>query len=139
MPDVSVVRSAAVPAPIGMYSNAYSVTMGAGDRWVIVAGQVALDGDGRLVGGDDFAGQCHQVYRNIQAVLEGAGATPDDLVSLRTYLTHEDDVAAFFKLREELYPTLFTTAQYPPNTLLVVRRLVRPEFKIEVEALACVK
>jgi enamine deaminase RidA (YjgF/YER057c/UK114 family) len=47
-----------------------------------------------------------------------------------------DDIPGFMKARQDLFPELFPGGVYPPNTLLVVSRLVRPELKVEIEAMA---
>jgi len=59
-----------------------------------------------------------------------------DIVRLQTFLVSADDIPAFMKARQELFPAYFPTGLYPPNTLLVVSRLVRPELRVEVEAMA---
>jgi enamine deaminase RidA (YjgF/YER057c/UK114 family) len=59
-----------------------------------------------------------------------------DIVRLQTFLTRSDDIAGFMKARQEAFPTYFPTKVYPPNTLLVVDRLVRPELLVEIEAMA---
>ena len=62
--------------------------------------------------------------------------TMADVVRLQTFLVSADDIPAFMKARQELFPAYFPTGLYPPNTLLVVSRLVRPELRVEVEAMA---
>jgi len=118
--------------PLGMYSHGMVVR--AGDL-VIVAGQVGLGADGR-VPGDDVISQTKQALENVRAVVEAAGCTMRDVVRLQTFLTRAEDIPGFMKARQELFPTYFPDKVYPPNTLLVVDRLVRPELRVEVEAMA---
>ena len=122
-------------APIGLYSVA---TRAAADKLVFVAGQLSVDGNGASVGQGDFETQMRQVFHNMKAVLEGAGASMDSVAKFTTYVTKPEHLSAFYAERAKLFPKLFSTTHYPPNTLLVVSRLVRPEFLIEVEGTAAV-
>ncbi len=123
---------AAGPAQ-GLYSHAARVEAGA---LYFIAGQVAAGRDGAVVGKGDFERQCRQVFENLGAVLRGLGLGFDDVAKFTTYLVHSQDIERFMKIRGELYPTLFSGKTYPPNTLLVIDRLVKEEFLIEIEAVA---
>ncbi|HSE94374.1 MAG TPA: RidA family protein [Methylomirabilota bacterium] len=118
---------------IGMYSAGFATQPG---RLVFVSGQVAIDGEGRLVGEGDFAAQAGQVFRNLAAVLAAAGCTLKDVVKFGTYLTRAEDFATFTAWRKEHYPRLFPDGVYPPNTGVVVTALARPGLLLEVEAMA---
>jgi enamine deaminase RidA (YjgF/YER057c/UK114 family) len=118
--------------PLGMYSH--GVVSPAGDI-VVVAGQVGMDGQGR-VAGPDVGSQTRQVLENIRAVLAAAGCTMRDVVRFQTFLTRAEDIPAFMQARREAFPSYFPDGTYPPNTLVVVSRLVRPELVVEVEAMA---
>jgi enamine deaminase RidA (YjgF/YER057c/UK114 family) len=118
---------------IGMYSAGFATDPG---RLVFVSGQVAIDGEGRLVGEGDFAAQATQVFRNLTAVLATAGCTLKDVVRFGTYLTRSEDFATFTAWRKEHYPRLFPDGVYPPNTGVVVTALARPGLLLEVEAMA---
>ena len=59
-----------------------------------------------------------------------------DIVRLQTFLTRADDIAGFMKARTEVFPQYFPDRVYPPNTLLIISRLVRPELLVEIEAMA---
>lgn len=121
----------AAPAQ-GLYSHVAKVESG---PLLFVAGQLAVGPDGAVVGEGDFATQFGQVFRNLGDVLAGCGRGFDDVAKFTTYLTRADDIAAFMRLRAALFPTLFAGPAYPPNTLLVVPRLVKEAFLIEVEAI----
>lgn len=118
--------------PLGMYSH--GVEAPAGDL-VVVAGQVGVDGQGQ-VAGPDVASQTRQAFRNIGAVLAAGTCRWSDVVRLQTFLTSPDDIPGFMKAREALFPQLFPGGAYPPNTLLVVSRLVRADLCVEIEAMA---
>jgi len=69
-------------------------------------------------------------------VLEAGGCTMRDVVRLQTFLTSAGDIAGFMKARQEVFPGYFPGGAYPPNTLLVVSGLVRPDLLVEIEAMA---
>jgi enamine deaminase RidA (YjgF/YER057c/UK114 family) len=58
------------------------------------------------------------------------------VIKFTTYLVHSQDIESFMKIRAETFPKLFGGSQFPPNTLLIVDRLVKEEFLIEIEAIA---
>jgi enamine deaminase RidA (YjgF/YER057c/UK114 family) len=118
---------------LGLYSH-LSVA-GAGARLVFVAGQVGTDTDGNCIG-DDFESQMRQTFKNVEVALAAVHSDFTAVTKFTTYLTTPDNIAPFYDVRAALFPTLFPTESYPPNTLLVVQRLVRPELLIEVEAIA---
>jgi enamine deaminase RidA (YjgF/YER057c/UK114 family) len=117
----------------GLYSHAARVP--AGDLYFI-AGQVAVDERGNVVGKHDFEAQFDQVFGNLGVVLEGLGVSFDDVAKFTTYFVHSQDIEKFMKVRAEMFPNLFKGSMYPPNTLLVIDRLVKEEFLIEIEAVA---
>jgi enamine deaminase RidA (YjgF/YER057c/UK114 family) len=118
---------------LGLYSH-LSLTP-AGARLAFVAGQVGTDTNGHCVG-DDFELQMRQTFKNVEVALAAVGADFAAVAKFTTYLTTPDNIGPFYDVRADLFPTLFPSESYPPNTLLVVQRLVRPELLIEVEAVA---
>jgi enamine deaminase RidA (YjgF/YER057c/UK114 family) len=119
--------------PIGMYTAGFAVDPAG---LVFVSGQVAMDGDGRVVGAGDLKAQAAQVYRNLAAVLAEAGCTLRDVVKFTTFLTRSEDWAPFAEWRKAEYPKLFPDGIYPANTGVVVKELARPELLLEIEAVA---
>lgn len=117
--------------PVGMYSHASRV----GDL-LFVSGQLSVDEGGIVVGLDDFDAQMRQVFRNLGAALAGGGTDFGGVAKLTTYLTRAGDIEDFYRVRRELFAELYPEGGYPPNTLLVVDRLVFPECLIEIEAVA---
>ena len=116
----------------GLYSHLSFVP--AGMNLMFVAGQLALAEDGEVVGPGDFRAQFAQVHKNLGDILIGMGVGWNDIVQFRTYLVRSQDIPTFMELRAELFPKLFTTSAFPPNTLLTVDRLVKEEFLFELEA-----
>jgi len=119
-------------APLGMYSHGM---IAPGGELLVVAGQVGMTADGQVALGDVVA-QTKRALENVRAVVEAGGATMRDVIRLQTFLTRADDISGFMKARGELFPEYFPDRVYPPNTLLVVSRLVRPELLVEIEAIA---
>jgi enamine deaminase RidA (YjgF/YER057c/UK114 family) len=119
--------------PAGMYSHVARMAPG---ELAFIAGQVAVDRSGASVGVGDLAAQTNQVFANIGDILKDLGADFEQVVQLTTYLTAADAIPAFMSARSVLFPKLFPGGAYPPNTLLVIDRLVKPEFLIEVAAIA---
>jgi enamine deaminase RidA (YjgF/YER057c/UK114 family) len=101
-------------------------------RTVYIAGQVAFDSAGAVVGKGDFTAQAEQVYRNLERALESVGGTMADLVKTTTFIT---DIKNLPSLREVRSRRL-SRSQPPANTLLQVTSLARPDLLIEVEAVA---
>jgi enamine deaminase RidA (YjgF/YER057c/UK114 family) len=118
----------------GLYSQATLVPAGL-DTYHI-AGQLAVGKDGSIVGAGDFETQFHQVYTNLGDVLEALGENYDSIIVMHTFMVHSQWIPKFMEMREALFPTIFTGPGFPPNTLLLVDRLVKEEFVIEVEAVA---
>jgi len=130
---IEMVKTSGLAAPLGMYSHVSRVST---ETLIYVAGQVATNPQGELVGRDDFPAQMRQVFRNLSAALISANATFAEVVKFTTYMTRETDIEAFMETRKELFAEIYPSGGYPPNTLLVVKRLVKPEFFIEIEAIA---
>jgi 2-iminobutanoate/2-iminopropanoate deaminase len=130
---VKPVTSKALGPTLGMYSHGM---VAPGGEIVVVAGQVGMDRAGRLIGPGDVAAQTTQAFENVRAVLEAAGSAMNRIVRFQTFLTHAADIEGFMRARREVFPGYFPDGVYPPNTLLVVSRLVQPELLVEIEAMA---
>ena len=96
-----------------------------------IAGQVAKDVEGNLVGKGDFEAQIHQVYENLKNIMEEAGGTLQNIVKMTTFLTHYSYIEPYRSVRGKYFPE-----PCPPNTLLIIESLALPDFMIEVEAIA---
>src|SRR4030095_10708326 len=77
-----------------------------------------------------------QAFENVRAVLAAAGCAMTDVVRFQTFLTRADDIDRFMQARREVFPRYFPGGVYPPNTLLIVSRLVEPDLLVEIEAMA---
>ncbi len=100
---------------------------------IYVAGQVAQDPDGKLVGAGDMAAQARQVFANIRDILAVAGATMDDVVKITAYVTDMGKYGEYNAVRAEVFPK----AQMASATV-ASPTLVRDGFLVEVEAIAVV-
>ncbi|MFD1507237.1 RidA family protein [Georgenia yuyongxinii] len=121
------------PEALGTPLGPYSHVSRAGDT-VYVAGQVGVAPDGELAG-EDVMAQTRQAFANIRMALESEGMGLENIARLTTYLVDADDIAPFYEVRAQIFPELFPNGKYPPNTLLVIERLVKPEFRIEIDAI----
>jgi enamine deaminase RidA (YjgF/YER057c/UK114 family) len=113
-------------------ANGYShVVMGTG-RFVAIAGQIALDENGDLVGPGDPAAQAQQVFENLGRCLAAAGATFDDVLKLTFFVTDVGILPAVREARD----AVIDTSKPPASTAVQVASLVLPELLLEVEAYA---
>ena len=132
MPDIKILNPDALGKPLGQYSH---MTRVKASEFLFIAGQVAIK-DGNVVGADDFDAQCVQVFANIEAALKSQGASFANVVEFTTYMVHSQDIPKFMKYRLREFPRLFPSGAYPPNTLLMIDRLVNEAFLIEVQTVA---
>ena len=120
--------------PTAGYSQVAEIGNG---KLVYIAGQVPFDKSGNLVGPEDFLAQAGQVFRNIKAAVEAAGGSFRDVVKLNYFCVESVDpslIPQILKVRDQ-----FVDTKNPPvSTFVVVKRLVRPEWLIEIEAVAVV-
>lgn len=121
----------ALGAPPG-YSQIVEARAG---RLYFIAGQTALDAEGRVVGKGDIAAQAAQVFRNLASALEAVGCTAADLAKLTVFLRDMSDLGAYREARNRFFATV-TPPAAPAITLVEVSRLYGPDFLIEVEAIA---
>jgi enamine deaminase RidA (YjgF/YER057c/UK114 family) len=120
------------PPPAAAYSNIAELDLG-GVRLLVLAGQVALDHDGALVGGDDMREQTRQVFESIGALLAARGATFADVVNIRTYLADMDRLREYGEIRAR-----YLDGARPTSTTVEVTRLFRPGALLEVDITAAV-
>ena len=123
-----------VHAPISDYSHA---CIAESRKTLFIAGQVALDISGNLVGPGNMQAQVKQVLENLKAVLEAGGATFNNIVQTMTFLRNSDTVVQEFReARKALFPQYFTDGVYPPNTILLIPSLYREDLLLEFQATA---
>lgn len=120
-----------VAPPFIHKTTGYSHAVRAGNT-LYIAGQVALDADGNLVGEGDIEAQVAQVWQNLKAVLGHAGGTVEDIVKITVFVTDIASRPAIGAARDAVFPN----GRYPASTFLVVQSLARPELLVEIEAIA---
>jgi enamine deaminase RidA (YjgF/YER057c/UK114 family) len=122
---------ATLPPPVG-YSHIAKVNKG---TMIYLAGQVSSDASGKLVGEGDFEAQAEQVFKNLKIAVEAAGGAMTDIVKLNVYLVAELGQAEVPKLRA-IRDRYVNKEKPPASTLVVVTRLARPGWLVEIEAVA---
>ena len=126
MPEITIQNVEALGKPLGQYSHLTRVKNAS--ETLYIAGMVAAE--------DDFDRQCSGVFAQIEKALASAGASWRSVVQFTTYLVHSQDIPKFMAWRLREFPKLFPDGKYPPNTLLVIDRLVGEQYLIEVQAVA---
>jgi enamine deaminase RidA (YjgF/YER057c/UK114 family) len=132
--EITITNPDGLGKPLGQYSQLTRVKNPS--EWLFIAGQLSTDVAGNIIGADDFDAQCHQVFKNIEAALNSAGAGWGNVVQFTTYLVHSQDIPKFMVYRKREFPKMFPNGKYPPNTLLMVDRLVGEPFLVEVQPVA---
>jgi enamine deaminase RidA (YjgF/YER057c/UK114 family) len=135
MAEIRIVNPESLGKPLGQYSQ---ITRVKASEYLFIAGQVAADRAGNIIGADDFDAQCAQAFANIRTALESCGAGWGNVVQFTTYLVHSQDIPKFMQYRLREFPRMFVNGAYPPNTLLMVDRLVKEAFLLEVQTVAAI-
>jgi enamine deaminase RidA (YjgF/YER057c/UK114 family) len=113
--------------PFANYAHGVEIPPGA--RLVLCSGQLGVGRDGAIPEGVEA--QAHLCFRAIAAILGEAGMTLAHVVRLNAYVTAAEHLSAYMKVRDA-----FVSQPPPASTVIVVQGLARPEFKIEIEAIA---
>ena len=113
-----------------LYSH---VVVASGKSLVFIAGQLARNKDGEIVGRSDMRAQIRQVGENLRIALAAAGAGPEDLVKTTTYVTDIDEFFKYPETRAEIFGQ-----SLPTSTTVEVRRLSHPDLMVEIEAIAVI-
>ena len=126
---VQYLNPPALSAPTG-YTHVVQVH---GGRTIYIAGQVALDKSGNVVGKGDFAAQTTQVFENLKSALAAGGATFDNLVKVTTFVTDLSQMQTLRSIRAKYY------GKNPPaSTLVQITKLANDDLMIEIEAIIVV-
>jgi enamine deaminase RidA (YjgF/YER057c/UK114 family) len=131
LPTIQILNPEALGKPLGQYSQ---ITRVKASEFLFIAGQVGAGKDGKAPA--DFEAQCALVFANIGTALASQGAGFGNIVEFTTYLVHSQDIGRFMTYRTREFPKLFAGGAYPPNTLLIIDRLVQEQFLIEVSVVA---
>lgn len=113
--------------PFARYSHAVEVTAGA--RLLLTSGQLGISAHDAIPEGVEE--QAELCFRAIAACLAEAGMEPADIVRLNAYVTDRAHMAGYMAVRDR-----FVADPPPASTLMIVSGFTRPEFKVEIEALA---
>ena len=125
MADIKISNVEALGKPLGQYSH---MTRVKASEYLFIAGMLAP--------GDGFDAQCSGVFAQIETALKSAGGGWGNVVQFTTYLVHSQDIPRFMQWRLREFPKMFPDGKYPPNTLLVIDRLVQEPFLVEVQTVA---
>ena len=133
--DINIYNPEELGPPLGQYTH---VTRVKANEFLFIAGMLSGDAKGNIIGEGDFDAQTAQVFLNIEAALKSAAASWANVVQFTTYLVHSQDIAKFMAFRLREFPRMFPNGKYPPNTLLMVDRLVKESFLVEVQTIAAI-
>jgi 2-iminobutanoate/2-iminopropanoate deaminase len=114
------------------YTHVVEVTSG---RMVFIAGQVALDAKGNVVGTNDFRAQANQVFENLRTALHSVGADFGDLVKINSYILEMSQLPVLREVRDKYFAGV---DHRPASTLVQVQKLAQDQFLLEIEAVAVV-
>lgn len=130
VPKKEIIRPTAGIHPLP-WPYSHGVKVGSG---LLIAGQVALDENLRIVGPGDAGAQARQTWTNIQTIVEAAGGKIADVVRVTTYVADLADVEAIHTVRREFFPN----GDYPTATVVQVAKLGLPGLLLETEAFAII-
>jgi enamine deaminase RidA (YjgF/YER057c/UK114 family) len=133
--EIKIYNPTELGPPMGQYTH---VTRVKASEFLFIAGMLSGDSAGNIIGAGDFEAQARQVFGNVEAALKSAGATWQNVVQFTTYLVHSQDIPKFMDFRLREFPKMFPDGKYPPNTLLIVDRLVQEPFLFEVQTVAAI-
>ena len=126
MAQIKIENVQALGKPLGQYSHLTRVKNASETLYIA----------GMLAPGENFDAQCTAVFGQIETALKSAGAGWGSVAQFTTYLVHSQDIPKFMAWRLREFPRMFPDGKYPPNTLLVIDRLVGEQFLIEVQTIA---
>ena len=126
MAEISIQNVQALGTPLGQYSHMTRVKNASETLYIA----------GMLAPGESFDEQCSGVFAMIGTALKSAGAGWGNVAQFTTYLVHSQDIPRFMQWRLREFPRMFPDGKYPPNTLLIVDRLVQEPFLVEVQTIA---
>ncbi len=131
--EIDIYNPADLGPPMGQYTH---MTRVKASEFLFIAGMLPGDSAGNVIGAGDFDAQTKQVFHNIEVALKSAGAGWGNVVQFTTYLVHSQDIPKFMAFRLREFPRMFPDGKYPPNTMLIVDRLVQEPFLVEVQTIA---
>ncbi len=136
MAEIEVFNPDTLHKPIGAYSHVAEV--GEHGKLVVIAGQVAVDVDGNVVGAGDIEKQAAQVFANLGNALEAAGGDWKNVIQFMSFVTRREDIAKLSAWRRRELSAHYPDNAFPPSTLLVVSGLADEKLLLEVQAIAAI-
>lgn len=130
MPKTQII-SDRLAVPNGHFSQATEVRNPG--RMVFISGMTARNAEGGITGIGDVTAQTHQVCQNLQAAVEAAGGTLDDIARVDVYVRNMEDFAAIHAVREQYF-----TGVAPASTMVEVSKFVSKDYLIEINAIAVI-
>jgi enamine deaminase RidA (YjgF/YER057c/UK114 family) len=127
MADIKIYNVDTLGKPLGQYSHVARVKA---NEHLFIAGMLAA--------GETFDAQCSGLFAQIDAALKSAGAGWGNVVQFTTFLVNAQDIPKFMQWRLREFPRMFPDGRYPPNTLLIIERLVQEQFLVEVQTIAAI-
>lgn len=125
------VVSTALATPNGHFSQA--TTVEASGKLVFISGMTARNNEGGITGIGNITEQTHQVCQNLQAAVEAAGGTLDDICRVDVYVRNMEDFQAIHEVRRQYF-----TGEPPASTMVEVSKFVSKDYLIEINAIALV-
>lgn len=123
---------ASIPPPFARYSHGVSVP--GNPRWVMTSGQLGLNIDGSVPQG--ARAQTELCFQHIEAILDDAGASAHHVIKINAFVTSREHMSGYMEARDAW---LAKIDHQPASTLLIVTGFTRPEFLVEVEAIAVIQ
>jgi enamine deaminase RidA (YjgF/YER057c/UK114 family) len=124
---LKALNPADIHPPFAQYSHGIEVA--SRSRLVFCSGQLGVSADGSVP--PDCAGQARLCFENIAAILAEAGMGLGDIVRINAFVTGREHLKPYMDVRDSLF-----SEPYPASTLMIVAGFSRPEYVVEIEAVA---
>lgn len=124
-------QSAIQPTNMARPTGQYSHGIRASGTFLFIAGQVAMNANGQVVGPGDVGVQCEQIFQNLSSILDAAGATFANLVKMNFYITDMQGIEVVRPIRSR-----YLGDSRPASTFVGVTALANPQYLLEIEAVA---
>lgn len=125
------ITSDRLAVPNGHFAQATEVSLNG--RMIFISGMTARNVDGGVTGVGDITAQTHQVCQNLQAAIEAAGGTLDDIARVDVYVRNMEDFQASHAVRAQYF-----TGVAPASTMVEVSKFVNKDYLIEINAIAVI-
>jgi 2-iminobutanoate/2-iminopropanoate deaminase len=130
MSEVTCTNPSEMSPPLGLYSQ---VVRHERSGLAFIAGQVATDMHGVVVGSGDVMEQTRQTFRNIEGALNSLGCDWSSVIRFTTYITDRAYSTGFSQARKELFESAYPNGNYPAHTLMIVAGLSAESHLVEID------